>query len=424
MSTPRSLLYFLLIVTVLLSVAFPFIRDRYVDNVFWSDAEGYYLYLPAVVIHGGFDKVPVRTPYQFEHYPGTDKHFTKYTYGVSVMQAPFFLVAHAYERWSGGPATGYERAYIHLIRVAGIFYLLLGLWFSGMVLRRMGFSGAVSVTALAAILLGTNLLHYTAHEPSMSHIYSFALFAWLLYALPGFYRTPGIGRTVLIALLLGLLTLIRPTNIVATILAVFYGATDWESLKARVQFFRQHLGMMLLIPLLAFLLWVPQFYYWKYTSGHWLVYSYNDEGFTNWARPEVFKVLFDVKSGWILFSPIVVLPIVGLFIGAWRNVYESRVLLAVLLLSLYLFASWWCWWFGGSFGHRSFVELYPLLAIPFAYLTQLVFGLKRKAWRIPYFFLLALLIYYSLSMLERYRGPHYDWYTWRRAMEACMPFLF
>jgi hypothetical protein len=75
MSTPRSLLYFLLIVTVLLSVAFPFIRDRYVDNVFWSDAEGYYLYLPAVVIHGGFDKVPVRTPYQFEHYPGTGQTF-------------------------------------------------------------------------------------------------------------------------------------------------------------------------------------------------------------------------------------------------------------------------------------------------------------------------------------------------------------
>ncbi len=424
MTTPRSLFYSLLFLTVALAVYYPFTRDRYVDNVFWSDAEGYYLYLPAVLIHGGFEEVPVRTPYQFEHYPGTNKHFTKYTYGVSVLQAPFFLVAHAYAKISGGPATGYERPYIHLIRIAGIFYLLLGLWFSGMALSRMGFSGPVIAITVIAILTGTNLLYYTIHEPSMSHIYSFALFAWLLYALPDFYRDPGIRRTLLVALLLGMLTLIRPTNIVAAVLAVFYGATDKAGFLARIRFFREHFGMMLLIPLIAFLLWVPQFYYWKYISGHWLIYSYNDEGFTNWAHPEVFRVLFDIKSGWILFSPIVVLPIIGLFAGAWRNVYESRVLLAVLLISLYLFASWWCWWFGGSFGHRSFVELYPLLTVPFAYVTQGVLGLKRRGWSVAYFLLLALLVYYSLSMMERFRGPHYDWHTWHRAMEACMPFLY
>lgn len=424
MSTPRSLLFCLLLVAVALSIASPFVKDRYVDNVFWSDAEGYYLYLPAVLIHDGFEEVPVRTPYQFENFPGTNKRFTKYTYGVSVMQLPFFLVAHAYCKWSGSPATGYERPYINLIRVAGVFYLLLGLWFSGMVLARMKFSNFIIISTLVAMLLGTNLLHYAMREPSMSHIYSFALFAWLLYALPGFYRSPSFGKTVQVALLLGLLTLIRPTNIVAAILAVFYGATNREDLSARFAFFRKHFGMMLIIPLLAFLLWVPQFFYWKYISGHWLIYSYNDEGFTNWASPEIYRVLFDIQSGWILFSPLVVLPIIGLFIGAWRNVYESRAVLAVLLISLYLFASWWCWWFGGSFGHRSFVELYPLLMIPLAYLSQLVLQLRQRIWRMLYLLLMAILTYYSLIMFERYFGPHYTWETWHRAMQAALPFLF
>ena len=58
----------------------------------WADAEGYYMYLPAVVMYGGdFSKIPVRTKVHFEPYPGTDKIFTKYNYGIAVLEAPFFI---------------------------------------------------------------------------------------------------------------------------------------------------------------------------------------------------------------------------------------------------------------------------------------------------------------------------------------------
>ncbi len=38
----------------------------------------------------------------------------------------------------------------------------------------------------------------------------------------------------------------------------------------------------------------------------------------------------------------------------------------IFALDTYLIASWWDWQFGGSYGHRGFVDLFPVLAIGLA----------------------------------------------------------
>jgi hypothetical protein len=38
----------------------------------------------------------------------------------------------------------------------------------------------------------------------------------------------------------------------------------------------------------------------------------------------------------------------------------------VFVLDTYLIASWWDWQFGGSYGHRGFVDLFPILGIGLA----------------------------------------------------------
>jgi hypothetical protein len=39
-------------------------------------------------------------------------------------------------------------------------------------------------------------------------------------------------------------------------------------------------------------------------------------------------------------------------------------ILIMLPVIVYLFSSWWCWWFGGGFGMRPMIDYYPLLIIP------------------------------------------------------------
>jgi hypothetical protein len=41
-----------------------------------------------------------------------------------------------------------------------------------------------------------------------------------------------------------------------------------------------------------------------------------------------------------------------------------------MIVNVYVIFSWWCWWYGGTFGQRSFIESYSLLAIPFASFMQ------------------------------------------------------
>lgn len=77
--------------------------------------------------------------------------------------------------------------------------------------------------------------------------------------------------------------------------------------------------------------------------------------------------------------------------------------MVILAIATYLFASWWAWWFGGAFGHRSYVEYYALLALPFASMAQLAF---KKTWsKVLILAICALLIYYNLGLTYHYNPP-------------------
>ena len=77
----------------LFSVIYIVLDKSSFKSYIFSDAEGYYMYLPAVFIYGGFEDIPVRTTGQFFRYEATNKYFTKYTCGVALMQLPFFFLS-------------------------------------------------------------------------------------------------------------------------------------------------------------------------------------------------------------------------------------------------------------------------------------------------------------------------------------------
>ncbi len=96
----------------------------------WSDAEGYNLYLPALFIYGTFENIPIRTTYEYPPYEGTNKILTRFTYGIALMQAPFWLLAHL-SRWIQGLPLDdpWGNDYSVAILLAACFYASLGLYF-------------------------------------------------------------------------------------------------------------------------------------------------------------------------------------------------------------------------------------------------------------------------------------------------------
>lgn len=414
--------YYLLILLVFAGYRATELAGRFYRGLIWSDAEGYYLYLPALFINDGFEELTVRTEAQFKPFEGTQKIFTKYTCGVAIMEMPFFLGAHALTLATGGEADGFSDYYIRALQLAGIFYGFLGLLLLKKILARY-FSEVVVMMAVTGFFLGTNLYHYILQEPGMSHVYSFFLFGVFVWFVPRFYERPGWRIFGGMGLLAGLIVLIRPTNILLLLYLLLYQVRSWEDAKNRGLFIKEYIGQLLIAPVASFLVFVPQFLYWKYISGDWLIYSYGEEGF-NWLQPRIDMVLFHIKNGWLLFSPMAGLAILGCLVGSWRNRYNIAPIFLIWGLLLYITSSWWCWWFGGAFGHRQFVEFYVLLAIPYAWLFTQVFESKVLALKILLVLVWLLLGYYGYMLAVHFRGPHYEWWSWKEVVEYMWQFKF
>lgn len=369
-------------------------------NILFSDQEGYYMYLPAVFIYGGFDQYPIRTKEQFGYYQNTKKVFTKYTCGVALLQIPFFLIAHAYCKYSGGQADGFSPMYMSLLDLSTILYVAFGFILLFLALKNH-FHKPILLIAFFCFFFGSNLYYYTVIDSLMSHAYSFFLIAALLYLTPRYYDNPSYRNSVLLGLLVGFIILCRPTNIIVLMYVLLYNVSTRESLIERISFYKKQAPKLMVSMLCTFLVFVPQFMYWYHLSGNFILYSYEKEGFIYWNSPKIAKVLFGVWNGWILYTPMMLFALSGLYYALKRKLPNAVSTLCIFLIATYLFGSWWAWWFGGAYGHRCYIELYPLL-IPFfcIFLQKISEQSLRK--RMVMVSLFLLIVFHNLRMIDLY----------------------
>lgn len=395
---------------------FPVMLHRIKGNprsVIWSDSEGYYTYLPGLFIIGDFHKLPEGTVWPQRNDKG--EILLKYTCGVALFEAPFFLVTKVYCQAKNYDWKDYFNIhYCRAMAICGYFFGFLGLFFLQRALLRK-FSEGVTFWTVMAVFLGTNLFHYTTREMSISHVYSFCLFAFVAWQTPRFLQNLSFKNAALLGGAFGWIVLIRPTNALAGLFVLLYDVYSWQDLKNRVRFFGDNLPKLAVAAVAAILLFVPQMLYWREMTGHWLRYSYTDEYFIYWKEPKIAAVLFDVQNGLFLYSPMVLLMVLGIFWGLKEKKHHAPGLLLIFCAATYLFASWWAWWFGGAFGHRCYVEFYALLAFPLAGVFEKIFLLKNALLRWAILAVVVFLMFYSvrLSFLYTYLTGPWDGADWR-----------
>ncbi|HWB62258.1 MAG TPA: hypothetical protein VG603_02020 [Chitinophagales bacterium] len=388
----------------------------------YYDVEGYYMYLPATIINGSFENLPVQTQVQFTNYPGTGKIFTKYTYGVAALLLPFFLIAHGITLLvNPAGADGYSFYYMMAIIVAAVFYMLLGLYLLYKTLAKR-FSTPVSLLVPLLILTGTNLYFYTICQPGMSHVYSFFLFAVVVFLTPKILAGAPLKYWLMYGFTFGLIVVIRPTNCVLLLYPLLYGIYSLPLLAGRALYLITAWRYILWAIVAFFIMFIPQLIYWKYISGSYIIYSYSNEGFLYWSSPKILQVLFDVQNGWLLYSPLMVFAVIGLFFAIRQKVSAAVPLLAILPLITYIFASWWAWWFGGAFGHRCYIEYYALLAFSLAAFIKAV-G-RNKYASVAVFLLFGICIYYNLMLTYLYfppwDGPDWNWQRFSTVLQKLL----
>jgi hypothetical protein len=343
------------------------------EPLIMTDGQGYYAYLPAVFIHQDLHFSFVDAV-NGQYYPegkrakfiiASEKgNVNKYFAGTAVLEAPFFVVGCLLAKVVGTPVDGYSWPFQLMVGLAAICYLVLGLYLLGKLLVALGFDARISVITLAVIAFGTNLFFYAVYEPGMSHVYSFFTVSAFLYFIKGASDDFSLADIGLAAMALGLTVLIRPTNALVVLgLPVVTGGLV-GSLTLLENLFKDRIALLVSFGLFFALVLVQPLVYFVQT-GSPMVWSYEGEGF-DFSSPELFNVLFSYRKGLFVYCPVLFLALFGILAGMKRKKEEYTGLFLFLSVSTWIIASWWMWYYGGSYGHRAFIDYYPFFAIGIA----------------------------------------------------------
>ena len=381
-------------------------------EVFSFDAGGYYAYLPTTLLYHAPARAdtlearlnrqklhPRYTRIGIVHLPGGEA-ISKYPLGVAVGNLPWFAGAHAWAHLTGQPTDGISRPYQQAMMLAGLFHGLLGLWLLRRLLRYLWPDDDATVAwTLAGIGLGTNLFCYTSYEAAMAHA---PLFLWqtaLLTCVVRWHETLRLRHALGMGLFLGLAVLTRPTEALFALLPLAWGLVGVQALRARLVLWARHAGALAAAVGVAGLVIGLQPLFWRLVTGHWYIYTYQGEGF-DFAHPHVVDGLLSYRKGWLLYTPLVALMLLG--IGSLRRQLPAALpaLLVLAPVVVYVTFSWREWFYGGGFSARPLISLYPLLALPLAALVH-----AARIQSLPRYALTRLLIA-SFCLLNL-------WQTWQ-----------
>jgi hypothetical protein len=350
------------------------------NRIIRDDVLHYYYYSVSWIVYHDidsdrvYDKIPsgIRRILSLPRNETTGKTFPKMAMGLSIIYSPFVLLAHyVLTPLMGSVPDGYSAPYKIALVASSILFFLWGIWQLRKLLRE-NFNERITALTLIVIALGTNLSWYISSEATMSHVYSFALIIYLYRLLNQWFRNPKIGLTILTGLIFGLIVLIRPTNILYIVL--FFAS---DSIRKRMGFLMTNIPKIVLMIIAFIVIWIPQLLFWKYVSGSYFNYTYGDENFF-WNNPQILGSLFSFRKGWLIYTPLMLLTFIGLPV-LWNNFRkEFWQVLLVLISLIYINSSWWCWWYGGSYGLRTYIDSYGVLAFSVAAFFQFISGIRNK----------------------------------------------
>lgn len=374
------------------------------------DVTYYYCYLPATFIKKDISLKFVdenREYYALNHQYlplkiENGNYIIKTSMGMAVMYLPFFTMAHVFAKIFGYETDGFSEPYQLMIQFSGLVYLVIGLFFLRRILL-LYFSENVTAVALFCVLFGSNLFYYASVHGAMSHTHTFCLASIFMWYGIKWLQKPYLKASIILGLVMGLIVLIRPINILFVLFLVLFGVTSVQEFGQRLLLFWKHKKLVVLMKVLAVLVFVPQLLYWKHITGHYFFNSYVGERFY-FNNPHLLEGLFGFRKGWLLYSPIMFFSLVGM-VMLFKARREFGLPLTILfLLYTYVILSWWCWWYGGAYGMRAMIDIYPFLIICFA-----VFIHKMISNKVMMSILGLLIIINCFQMYQYRRGViHYD----------------
>ncbi len=354
-----------------------------------GDGVGYYAYIRSLLIehkldfandwraaNESFSMGRVRpdgsiNPQEYTQTGHLDNHFAV---GPAILWAPFLVPVHyvllVLKKFGFKvQTTGYSRPYIVTMALATALYGFLGLLISFR-LACLYTDERWAFLATLGIWFASSLPVYMYFNPSWSHahsVFAVAVFLW-------YWQRTWQGRTptqwVILGLISGLVLDVYYANI-AVLLVPFVESLqgywrcwsapgrDWHALG-------RLFGSNLLYCLATLIAFSPTLITRQIIYGHPLSFGYGDVDVTQWASPRLGSVLFSSDHGLLVWTPILIFAVAGIFLVFRQDRPLAAYLVTALLALYYLIAIDSCWDGISSFGNRFFISLTPMFVLGLA----------------------------------------------------------
>jgi hypothetical protein len=357
---------------------FAYLRSAWFDRDLSFENEYRYFYDRGVARSDGFHETFL------ERTTDTGRRLNFGTIGCAILWAPFYAAGHLTATLTGAPQDGYSKPYLAAVAYGSAVYGFLALVIAIRCAARLGLDG---VPAGLAVWLGTPLLFYMYVAPPFSHAcsaFTVALFTYVWLRIRDNWSPSGMAALGAAGALMAM-TREQDVFFVAGPALDFglWALGNSQSLKPKAQSLFAAAACFVIV-------YTPQLIAYKILNGHFGPHS-SVANKMKWYAPHALQVLFSPEHGYVIWTPLAALAILGLLVplavrgstSAAASVFSrnKRVWIALLLtaaLQVYISGSVDSWTVAGGFGQRRFVALTTVLVIGIAVLMSLM--PRRTLW--------------------------------------------
>ena len=381
--------------------ALVFSINNYFGNeslVIKADGTGYYDYLPSIFIYGDLPKAKENNVSEriqkmgvYVSYKG--HKLNKYPCGTAVLLFPFFIYAHLTSTFQGFIADGFSLPYQRAVFYGALFYLFFSLIFLKRLLRLYNTPGTIIFFIQVLVVFSTSIINYVNYDPSFSHVYSFFAITTFLYFVKAYFINKKQNDFLWACVFLSLIIILRQVNVIIVLFIPFL-AGSFSELKASFVDLFKNKYLLLKAFFLIFGIVSIQLYFWFQQTGEFIVFSYQGESF-NFLDPAFIDILFSYKKGLFVYTPVFFVAMFALFFYIKRKqIYLFVSWLSFFLLLTYVLSSWWCWYYGCSYGLRAYIDFYAIFCI----LLATILDSQKKL--LKWFIVIVLLVTIPINMIQ------------------------
>ena len=254
---------------------------------------------------------------------------------------------------------------------------------------------------MVLVVLGTNYFHLSAFDGALEHNILFTLYALIVWLTIRWHEMPKRKFAICLGLAIGLAILVRPASSVIILVPLLWGIVDKESLQRKWILIRSNLSQVILCILFLAAVVFLQMLYRKIQSGNFFYSGNAPDEKIRWIAPYLWQVLFSLKKGWFIYTPVMVFPLIGFYFLAEKNRTIFFAAFLFFLVNLAVVSGSPTLWDSKGLGQIALMESYVILAIPFGYLLQWMANFKPVA-RVLFYFVFLFFILLNLYQTWQY----------------------